>query len=61
MITLDDGTRSIVFLKEIVDDPADYYRSFKRITASVANAVVWGHRGPIYDSFWGRVSARSIG
>lgn len=48
--------RAYVLLSDIARDPANYYRSIQRITASVASAVVWGHRGPSPDDFWARVS-----
>ena len=48
--------RAYVLLSDIARDPANYYRSIQRITASVASAVVWGHRGPTPDDFWARVS-----
>ena len=48
--------RAYVLLSDIARDPANYYKSIQRITASVASAVVWGHRGPTSDDFWARVS-----
>ncbi|KAK5687688.1 hypothetical protein LTS10_001828 [Elasticomyces elasticus] len=42
-----------VLLADLIRDPGDYYKLIQRTTASVANAVVWGHRGPTYDTFWG--------
>ncbi|KAF2768278.1 cytochrome P450 [Teratosphaeria nubilosa] len=42
-----------ILLSDLVRDPTNFYESIQRTTASVACAVVWGHRGPTFDSFWG--------
>lgn len=43
---------SVVLLADILDCPEGYYNHIKRTTASVASAVVFGHRGPTMDNFW---------
>jgi hypothetical protein len=49
--------RSVVLLSDILNKPEGYYTHIKRTTSSVASAVVFGHRGPIIDNFWARVSS----
>lgn len=47
-----------IFMDDLLRDPSGFYNHVKRTTASTANIVVWGHRGPTYDDFWGSVSLR---
>ncbi|KAF4539242.1 Cytochrome p450 protein [Lasiodiplodia theobromae] len=42
-----------IFMNDLLRDPSGFYNHVKRTTASTANIVVWGHRGPTYDDFWG--------
>jgi cytochrome P450 len=42
-----------VLLKDLAENPKDFYHHMQRATASVANIVVWGHRGKTYEDFWG--------
>jgi len=42
-----------VLLQDLVNTPEDFYHHMQRATASVANIVVWGHRGKTYEDFWG--------
>lgn len=42
-----------VLLQDLIQNPEDFYHHMQRATASVANIVVWGHRGKTYEDFWG--------
>ncbi|VUC26552.1 unnamed protein product [Clonostachys rosea] len=43
-----------VLLRDLVDDPEDFYHHVMRTTCSVACAMVFGQRGATWDSFFGR-------
>ena len=51
-VGLIQDAESVVLLSDILETPERYYKHIKRTTASVADAVVFGHRGPTFDSFW---------
>ncbi|KAH8654828.1 cytochrome P450 [Ilyonectria robusta] len=43
-----------VLMRDLIDDPEDFYHHIMRTTCSVACAMVFGQRGKTYDSFFGR-------
>ncbi|KIX97095.1 uncharacterized protein Z520_07209 [Fonsecaea multimorphosa CBS 102226] len=43
---------SVVLLSDLLNNPEGYYSHIKRMTASVASTVVFGHRGPDANNFW---------
>ncbi|KAK7732983.1 hypothetical protein SLS57_000927 [Botryosphaeria dothidea] len=49
-----------VLLHDLLRTPADFSQHVKRTAVSVANIIVWGHRGPTFDSFWGGTPYRSL-
>lgn len=53
-------TRNAVLLHDLLRTPSDFSQHVKRTAVSVANIIVWGHRGPTFDSFWGGTPYRSL-
>ncbi|RFU29332.1 hypothetical protein B7463_g6997, partial [Scytalidium lignicola] len=51
-VGLIQDAEAYVLLADLVRDPKNFYTHIQRTTSSVANAVVWGHRGAKFDSFW---------
>lgn len=47
-------------MSDIIATPQDFYKHIQRTTSSAICSVVWSHRGPTFDSFWGSVSMRSV-
>ncbi|POR38185.1 O-methylsterigmatocystin oxidoreductase [Tolypocladium paradoxum] len=45
-----------ILMRDLLKSPDDFYHHVMRTTCSVACAMVWGQRGPTYDSFFGRYS-----
>ena len=37
---------------DLLETPEDFFNHVKRVTASVAAIVIFGHRAPTPDSFW---------
>ncbi|OCL14884.1 cytochrome P450 [Glonium stellatum] len=38
---------------DFLETPEDFFKHFRRVTASIACTLVYGQRAPTYDSFWG--------
>ena len=49
-----------ILLSHLLSTPANFYNDVRRTTASVANIIVWGHRGQTYEDFWGSVRFRVL-
>lgn len=43
-------------MNDILVAPDGFFNHVRRYTASVAAAIVFGHRGPTFESFWAHVS-----
>ncbi|TVY33893.1 Cytochrome P450 monooxygenase [Lachnellula occidentalis] len=41
-----------VLLNDLLVNPDGFYNHVRRYNASVFNIIIWGHRGPTFDSFW---------
>jgi cytochrome P450 len=41
-----------MLMADMLNDPKDFYNHIRRYTASVASILVFGSRGPTFDSFW---------
>ncbi|GME35082.1 cytochrome p450 [Neofusicoccum parvum] len=49
-----------VMLHDLVKSPEKFSEHVKRTTISVANMIIWGHRGPTFDNFWGCTPYKSL-
>jgi hypothetical protein len=47
--------RATVLMNNLLDHPENFYNEIRRYTASVASVLVFGHRGPTFESFWAHV------
>lgn len=41
-----------MLLADLLNEPKGFYNHIRRYTASVASVLVFGSRGPTFDSFW---------
>lgn len=41
-----------MLMSDLLIDPKGFYNHVRRYTASVASVLVFGHRGPTFESFW---------
>jgi hypothetical protein len=49
-------SRATVLMNDLLVAPEGFFNHVRRYTASVAAAIVFGHRGPTFESFWAHVS-----
>ncbi|GME65473.1 cytochrome p450 [Neofusicoccum parvum] len=49
-----------ILLHDLLRTPNKFFDHIKRSTGSVANIIIWGHRGATYESFWGYNVYRSL-
>ncbi|EOD47128.1 putative cytochrome p450 protein [Neofusicoccum parvum UCRNP2] len=52
--------RMAILLHDLLRTPDKFFDHIKRSTGSVANIIIWGHRGATYESFWGYNVYRSL-
>ena len=43
-------------MRDLLETPKDFYHHIMRTTCSMACIMVWGQRGPTWESFFGHVS-----
>jgi len=41
-----------MLMKDLLENPSGFYDHIRRYTASVGSVLVFGHRGPTFESFW---------
>lgn len=46
-------------MNDLLVGPDGFFNHIRRYTASVAAAIVFGHRGPTFESFWAHVNITS--
>jgi hypothetical protein len=44
-----------MLMNDFLETPENFYTHVRRVTASIANILIFGQRGATYDSFWGSV------
>ena len=47
--------RTCQLMHDLLETPERFFDHIKRVTASTAAIVIFGHRAPTLDSFWNKV------
>lgn len=49
-----------VLMQDLLDTPDNFYKHLRRVSASIANILIFGQRAPSYESFWGSCVYRTL-
>lgn len=52
--------RNALLLHDLIKNPDKFSEHIRRAAVSVANIIIWGHRGPTFESFWGCTPYKSL-
>ncbi|KAI9742375.1 MAG: hypothetical protein M1818_003908 [Claussenomyces sp. TS43310] len=54
------GAEITVLMLDMLNTPENFYKHVRRVTASIANILIFGQRGVTYDTFWGSAVYEAI-